>query len=294
MVEPTAEPTIEALYEQVRGLAPAVAAEAPPSLTSVAPGIRVLALRTPTLPPAAHTNVYLVGPEAGPVAVVDPGSPYPEQQAILDRILEVVPPVAVLLTHHHGDHTGGATALAERWAVPIAAHAATARRLAGRVAVTRTLEDDETVYGATAIATPGHAEGHLCYAVGDAIIAGDMVAGIGTILIDPSEGDMAIYLASLERLLALPSMALLPAHGPMISDGHGKLREYLSHRRLREARVVAALGDAPRSLAELVGDVYSDTPRALWALAERSLLAHLAKLAREQRATNVGDGRWSR
>lgn len=289
-----AEPTIEALYEQVRGLAPAVAAEAPPSLTPVAPGIRVLALRTPTLPPAAHTNVYLVGPEAGPIAVVDPGSPYPEQQAILDRVLEALPPAAVLLTHHHGDHIGGATALAERWSVPIAAHAATARRLAGRVAVTRIVEDGETVYGATAIATPGHAEGHLCYAVGDAIIAGDMVAGIGTILIDPSEGDMAIYLASLERLLARPQMTLLPAHGPMIPDGHGKLHEYLSHRRLREAKVAAALGDAPRSLAELVGDVYSDTPRALWALAERSLLAHLVKLAREQRATNVGDGRWSR
>ena len=288
------EPTVEALYEQVRGLVPLVAAEAPASPTLVAPGIHVLALRTPTLPPAAHTNVYLVGPEAGPVAVVDPGSPYPEQQAILDRVLEALPPAAILLTHHHGDHVGGATALAERWSVPIAAHAATARRLAGRVTVTQIIEDGETAYGATAIATPGHAEGHLCYAVGDAIVAGDMVAGIGTILIDPSEGDMAIYLASLERLLARPQMALLPAHGPMIPDGHGKLREYLSHRRLREAKVVAALGDEPRPLAELVGAVYSDTPRALWVLAERSLLAHLVKLAREHRATNVGDGRWSR
>src|SRR5262249_54100282 len=148
---PMAEPTVDGLYEQVRRLAPTVADDAPASLVPVAPGIRVLALRTPTLPPATRTNVYLVGPEEGPVAVGDPASPYPEQQAILDRVLATLPPAAVLLTHRHGDHIGGAMALAERWSVPIAAHAGTARRLAGRVAVTQTIEDGETVYGATAI-----------------------------------------------------------------------------------------------------------------------------------------------
>ncbi|HEY0477216.1 MAG TPA: MBL fold metallo-hydrolase [Kofleriaceae bacterium] len=287
------EPTVEALYEQVRAVIPAETAGPPAELVPVAPGIRVLALRTPTLPPAAHTNVYLVGPQAGPVAVIDPGSPYPDQQAILDRVLADVPPAAVLLTHHHGDHIGGAAALAERWSVPIAAHAGTARRLAGRVAVTELIEDGDVAYGATAIFTPGHAEGHLCFAVGDATIAGDMVAGLGTILIDPGEGDMAVYLASLERLLARPQMTLLPAHGPAIPDGHGKLREYLSHRRMRESLVAAALADTPRTLAELVAEVYRDTPSALWGLAERSLLAHLVKLARERRATDRGDGRWS-
>jgi len=287
------EPTVEALYEQVRALVPESAEGPPPELVPVAPGIRVLALRTPTLPPATHTNVYLVGPDAGPVAVIDPGSPYPEQQAILDRVLAGVSPSAVLLTHHHGDHVGGAAALARRWSIPIAAHPATARRLAGRVAVTQIVEDGDTVYGAAAIGTPGHAEGHLCFAVGDATIAGDMVAGVGTILIDPSEGDMAVYLASLERLLARPPMTLLPAHGPPIANGHAKLREYLAHRRMRESVIAAALGDAPRTLAELVAEAYRDTPRVLWPLAERSLLAHLVKLAREQRAVDRGDGRWS-
>src|ERR1044071_14143 len=238
---PMAEPTVEALYEQVRGLIPAAGGDAPADPLPVAPGIRVLALRTPTLPPAAHTNVYLVGPDAGPVAVIDPGSPYPDQQAILDHVLSAIPPSAVLLTHHHGDHVGGAAALAARWGIPIAAHAGTARRLAGRVAVTQRIEDGETAYGAEAIFTPGHAEGHLCFAVGDAVIAGDMVAGLGTILIDPSEGDMAVYLASLERLLARPPMVLLPAHGPAIADGHGKLSEYLAHRRMRASLVAGAL-----------------------------------------------------
>jgi ribonuclease/clavin/mitogillin len=285
---------IESLYEQVRAAVPIADSDTPPMLAPVASGIRVLALRTPTLPPAAHTNVYLVGPERGPVAVVDPGSPYPDQQAILDAVLERARIELVLLTHHHGDHAGGASALAARWGVPVAAHAATARRLEGRVAVTRMIEDGEVVHGARAIATPGHAEGHLCFAVGEAVIAGDMVAGLGTILIDPSEGDMALYLASLERLLAEPPGALLPAHGPMIPDGPAKLREYLAHRRMREDRVVAALASgASFTLDALVPVVYADTPHALWPLAERSLRAHLAKLVAEGRARQVHDG-WSR
>lgn len=290
--------SVESLYEQVRAAVPAEVSDAPPSVVDVAPEIRVLALRTPTLPPAAHTNVYLVGPEIGPVVVVDPGSPYPDQQAALDAFLSHVPIALILLTHHHGDHVGGATALAARWGAPIAAHPATARRLEGIVEVTRLVADGETVHGLTAVHTPGHAEGHLCFEHGGATIAGDMVAGVGTILIDPDEGDMTRYLASLELLLARPPTTLLPAHGDPIPDGPGKLREYLAHRRMREDRVLAALTDAPADLATLLPAAYGDTPRILWPLAERSLLAHLAKLVRDGRATHTGAGdgssRWSR
>jgi endoribonuclease LACTB2 len=293
--------SIEKLYEQVRNASPTVATSAPPVLERVAPGIRVLALRTPTLPPAAHTNVYLVGPDHGPVVVVDPGSPYPEEQAALDGVLADLPITAIALTHHHGDHIGGANALVSRWSVPILAHAATAKRLEGIVEVTRELADEETIHGMTCVFTPGHAEGHLCFEVAGphgttATIAGDMVAGIGTILIDPSEGDMAQYLASLERLLSRPAATLLPAHGPPIVDGPAKLREYLAHRQMREERVAGALADTPRDLGELVAIAYADTPRMLWPLAERSLRAHLDKLVNEGRAL-FDDGangqRWS-
>src|SRR5512139_1674509 len=284
------ESPIDELYERVRAVAPASGDAAQSELTAVAPGIRVLALRTPTLPPAAHTNVYLVGPERGPVAVVDPGSPYPDQQAVLDAVLDQIPIARVLLTHHHGDHVGGAAALAARWNVPIAAHAATAKRLARRIVVDELLADGDEIHGAICVHTPGHAEGHVVFEVGDATIAGDMVAGIGTILIDPDEGDMAQYLASLERMLARTATMLLPAHGPVIREGHAKLTEYLSHRQMREHRVIAALAGAPKTLAELLEVVYSDTPRVLWGLAERSLLAHLAKLEHEGTASSVDGG----
>lgn len=291
------EQTVDALYEQVRQAVPAVTEDVPEGAGRVAPGIRRLALRTPTLPPAAHTNVYLVGPEVGPQVVVDPGSPYPDQQAVLDGVLAADrdagrPLAMVLLTHHHGDHVGGAAVLAARWGVPIAAHARTAQRLAGRVAVARELADDEVVQDLRCLYTPGHADGHLCYEhAAGGTIAGDMVAGLGWILIDPDEGDMTDYLASLERLRGRPPGLLLPAHGPPIPDSRGKLTEYIAHRTMREDKVVAALARRGGTLAELVPDVYADTPRMLWPLAERSLRAHLDKLVREGRVHEHA-GRW--
>src|SRR5262245_24659407 len=128
------EPSIETLYEQVRTAVPPAPGEMPDALLPVAPGIRVLALRTPTLPPAAHTNAYVVGPAQGPQLVIDPGSPYPDQQSVLEHAIVAEadagrPLAMILLTHHHGDHVGGAAALAARFGVPIAAHANTAQRL---------------------------------------------------------------------------------------------------------------------------------------------------------------------
>ncbi len=298
------EPSVEALYEQVRTTVPTAPGEVPDTLQAVAPGIRVLALRTPTLPPAAHTNAYVVGPDQGPQLVIDPGSPYPDQQSVLARAIseeaaEGRPLGMVLLTHHHGDHAGGAAALAASFGVPIAAHANTARRLAGRIPITRELSDNEVLhdYGVTCVYTPGHADGHLCFEHGGASIVGDMVAGLGWILIDPVEGDMTDYLASLGKLLARSATRLMPAHGPVIEDGPAKLHEYIAHRTMREDRVAKALAEigatADAALADLVPLAYADTPKPLWGLAERSLRAHLDKLVREGRAREVQPGRWT-
>jgi glyoxylase-like metal-dependent hydrolase (beta-lactamase superfamily II) len=300
---------VDDLYEQVRREVPVGnAADTATVPHQVAPGIRVLALRTPTLPPAAHTNAYLVGSAGGDgtgeQVLVDPGSPYPDQQALLDAALTADaaagrPLAAVALTHHHGDHAGGAAAVAARWRVPVVAHAATARRLAGKVEVTRLLADGDEIAGMIALHTPGHADGHLCFARDGATIAGDMVASIGTILVDPSEGDMALYMASLERLRARPQTTLLPAHGAPIPDGHAKLDEYLAHRRMRETRIIDALRSwrdaSPTgvSIDELVAAVYADTPRVLWPLAARSLRAHLDKLVAETRVRALDGERFA-
>lgn len=289
---------VEQIYEEIRSRVGPAAPAAERPAEPVAPGIAVLALRTPTLPPATHTGCYLAGD--GALIAIDPASPWPDEQARLAETVAARGRLALIaLTHHHADHVGAAAALAARTGAPIAAHAATADRLRGRVAVDRLLDDGDVLEAGgvrlRALFTPGHAPGHLAFLDEDsrALVAGDLVAGIGTILIDPGEGHMATYLASLERLLALGVGAILPAHGPMVADGPGKLREYLAHRRMREARVAAALADAPAALAALCQVAYADTPAALWPIAVRSLEAHLVKLAEDGRAREL-DGGWAR
>jgi glyoxylase-like metal-dependent hydrolase (beta-lactamase superfamily II) len=195
----------------------------------------------------------------------------------------------VLLTHHHGDHVGAAAHVAAR-GVPVWAHEATAARV--KVPVARTLADGDPCGPLRAVFTPGHAPGHLCFhdpATG-ALVAGDMVAGVGTILIDPSEGDMRAYLDSLARMQALAPRVILPSHGGVISDAAGKLREYVAHRLMRERKVAEALAAAGRAApGALVPVAYADTPKLLWGLAERSLVAHLVKLAADGRARRDGD-----
>jgi len=266
----------------------------------VASGIMVCPLRTPTLPPATHTNCYLVGRDA--LIVIDPASPYADEQEALDGFVDELAANgrrvrAIWLTHHHQDHVSGAQHLSKRLGVPIFAHPETIRLLGWPDM--RRLSDGETLdLGALrlrAVFTPGHAPGHFCFVEERTkfMITGDMVAGIGTIVIDPDEGDMAHYLASLERMKSLSPFALLPAHGPTIANPVAKLDEYRRHRLWREERVFASLAKrGTSSAAELVPDVYDDLDPKIFALAERSLLAHLKKLIQDERVVERA-GRFS-
>lgn len=270
----------------------------------LADGVAVCPVRTPTLPPATHTNAYVMSSGAE-LVVIDPASPYDDERAALDAELDRLfsagaRPLALLLTHQHLDHVSGAMHLAARTGAPIWAHADTARLLAGHVAVDRFLSDGDVIELAGArprrvrcLHTPGHAPGHLCFAdeLTGFIAVGDMVASISTILVDTeSEGDMRQYLDSLDRLAGQGARALLPAHGGPIPDAAGKLQEYVRHRLWREERVAAALAERGRARArDLVPQAYSDVAPALYGLAERSLVAHLVKLAGDGRARRDGE-----
>jgi glyoxylase-like metal-dependent hydrolase (beta-lactamase superfamily II) len=238
------------------------------------------------------------------VVLIDPGSPYADEHAAVDRAIESLHArgrriVEIWLTHHHLDHVGDCERLAQRLGVPVAAHAATAQMLAGRVAVDRHLSDGDrrTLAGEPRRAlrvwhTPGHAPGHLCVLeeVTGAAVVGDLVATWGTILIDPSEGDMGAYLESLTRVRDAAPRLLLPAHGGAVVAVREKLDAYIAHRLWREERVCDALRAHPGARpSELVEGAYDDVDASLHALAERSLRAHLAKLEAEGRARRSGD-----
>jgi glyoxylase-like metal-dependent hydrolase (beta-lactamase superfamily II)/8-oxo-dGTP pyrophosphatase MutT (NUDIX family) len=258
-------------------------------------GLFLAALRTPTLPPATHTNAWIPELPGRALAVVDPGSPWPEEQAALDRVLadlaeEGLHLREVWLTHHHADHVGGVAALRARHeGLVVRTHRETAARLPAGAGPVAAVADGDLLHGRwRALHTPGHAPGHLAFLDErtGALLAGDMVSTLSTIVIDPPEGDMAAYLTSLRRLRDLGPRTLFPAHGAPTQGAVAKLEEYLRHREQREERIVAAL---PGSLDEVTTKAYDDAPSFMLPVAARSCLASLEKLAREGRVQLQGD-----
>lgn len=256
------------------------------------PGVLLFPLRTPTLPPAAYTNCYVLG--TGEAVLVDPGSPYEPEIDRLHQALQALESregrkiTAIWLTHHHPDHIGGVEKLRHRLGVPVCAHDHTAERLQEiDIPVDNRLSDGQKVVlaGATdfpirIVHTPGHARGHLCFLeeTHGSMLVGDLVAGFGTIVIDPPEGNMGDYLSSLQRVRQSEPRALFPSHGPMMVNAAAKIDEYLQHRLWREERILNAWLSGAREPAKLRARVYDDVPPIAHPLAERQIVAHLEHL----------------
>ena len=263
--------------------------------------LSLFAARTPTLLPATHTNSYALG--GRDVLLVEPATPYEDEQREWVEWARSLGStgrniVAIVATHHHPDHVGGAALLSKELGLPVWAHELTAALV--DVPIARRLADgDEIVLAGPrdetwqVLHTPGHAPGHVCLFEprSRTVVVGDMVASVGTILIAPGEGDMAVYIQQLERLASLDASLALPAHGEPIDDPTAVFTRYVAHRKMREEKIFAALKAAPRegmAAGDLVPAAYDDVPAAIWPIAKLSVEAHLEKLERDGRIARAG------
>ncbi len=246
------------------------------------------------------TNTYLVGGGArNEWAAIDPGPALDDHvQAILSAAPGAI--TSIFVTHTHKDHSPAALAL----------QAATGAKLFGRVAAFPEWQDSTFVpdialsggesFPLTDAATlrvmhtPGHASNHLCYLLEEEqlLFTGDHVMQSSTVVINPPDGDMRAYLASLDALLGVELEWLAPGHGFLMAQPHEAIRSIIAHRGRREAKLIGVMHElGAASLETLLPRVYDDVPQRLHPMAARSLSAHLFKLRDEARARS-NNGCW--
>lgn len=263
-----------------------------PVAETVAPGVLRLTAPNPGPMTGPGTNSYIVG--TGPCVILDPGV---DDAAHLAALENAAPGdiVAVLVTHAHPDHTGGARRLAERLNVPVrGCDIALERPYDPDYRVDEALADGDTLrlgeLTLEAVHTPGHAADHLCFYVRESklLLAGDTVMADVTVVILPPDGSMSDYLASIERLQAMAIAAIAPGHGRRLDDPAATFAHILSHRLEREAQVRAALADGATGAEAIAARLYPDLDPRLRGMAATQVEAHLIRLAERGEAERAG------
>jgi glyoxylase-like metal-dependent hydrolase (beta-lactamase superfamily II) len=237
------------------------------------------------------TQVHLVG--ATDLAVIDPG---PDDAAHIDAIVHAIagrPVTAIVVTHTHRDHSPGSRPLARLTGAPIVGCAPLSIDDLGPradlsfdpdYAPDRVLAEGDSVSGEgwalTAVATPGHTSNHLAFALPQAraLFTGDHVMGWSTTIVSPPDGDMAAYMASLEKLMQRDDRIYYPAHGDPVEKPQRLVRGLIGHRKQREGQIVRLLAAGPQRIPAMVAKMYVGLDPRLLPAAERSVLAHLIEL----------------
>ena len=251
------------------------------------------------------TNSYIVGDVTTGHIVIDPG---PNEAEHLQRLWQACGGDIrmIVCTHSHPDHSPGAAPLQALCGgqVPILGLASRpTARANSQFVPERELADGERLvleagdvrHTLRVLHTPGHAANHLCLVLEEdgLLFSGDHVLNGSTTVIDPPDGHMGDYLASLDTLSALCAQYqvafILPAHGYVLGNEWGEpysaldcIARLKAHRLARDAKVRRAMQALPNGKAEdWLPLAYDDVPSSLWPVAMRSLLAHVAYIQGE-------------
>ncbi|WP_085808379.1 MBL fold metallo-hydrolase [Sphingomonas sp. TZW2008] len=239
------------------------------------------------------TQTHIVG--ARDLAIIDPGPADDAHHAAMLAVVAGRPVRAIVITHHHRDHSPGAPRLKAELGAPIVGAAPFALEDDGPrsdasfdhdYAPDRVLAEGETIAGEgwtlEAFATPGHTSNHLAFALREskALFPGDHVMGWATSVVSPPDGDMTAYMASLEKLIDRDDRIYYPGHGEAIEKPQRLVRGLLGHRKQREGQILRLLRSGTQAIPAMVEKMYVGVDRRLYPAAERSVLAHLIDLER--------------
>jgi glyoxylase-like metal-dependent hydrolase (beta-lactamase superfamily II) len=269
----------------------------PPLVPGVAralsPLVRRIVAPNPGKMTGPGTNTYLVGIDE--IAVIDPG---PDDASHLEAVTGCGGDRIrwILCTHTHPDHAPGAAALkAATGAEVLAFGNRDGLKVDKRIGQGHKVEATE--FRLTAHHTPGHASNHLCYFLEEErmLFSGDHIMQGSTVVISPPDGDMAAYLDSLAKVRALRLKSIAPGHGHLIDDPKPLVDWYIEHRVEREQQVLDAVAaGGPVKIDALVAGIYPDLDPELVPVAQRTVHAHLIKLAAEGKVTGkTAKGAWS-
>ena len=269
-------------------------------LEELEPGIARVLAHNPSAFTYHGTQTYLIGTDE--VAVIDPGPDLPEHLDALERAIGGRSVAAIMCTHTHRDHSPAARPLAERTKAPVIGCAPLALETVGPRADAsfdgdyvpdRVLQDGESLEidgdRTTAVATPGHTSNHLCFAYRGALFSGDHVMGWSTTVVVPPDGDMAAYMASLDKLRQRDDRIYYPAHGSAVTNPQQYVRHLVGHRMQREKQILALVRERQRPIPDIVAKAYPGLDSRLTVAAGGSVLAHLLDLERRGLVQGQGD-----
>lgn len=270
----------------------------------VAPGVRRVIAPNPSPFTFHGTGTYIIG--TGDVAVIDPGPALPTHVDALLNVLAGETITHLIVTHTHIDHSPACALLADHTDAPTYGYGPHGQgKIERGVQIEEggdmafqpdvVVRDGDVIEGGDwrleCVFTPGHTSNHMCYshAQSNSLFTGDHVMGWSTTVVSPPDGDMRDYIDSLERLLSRDEAVFWPTHGPSIDDPKPFVRDYLAHRRDREAQIIALLREGHKRIGPMVADAYAGLDARLQPAAARSMLATLIYLVEADTVSVTGE-----